>query len=66
LALDEPKETDQVFTINELKYVIDQKLMEEAKDINIDYVDTPMQQGLFLTSGNSLGGESSCGSSCSC
>jgi len=52
--------------INELKYVIDLKLMEEVKDINIDYVDTPWQQGLFLTSGKPLGSGPSCGSSCSC
>jgi Fe-S cluster assembly iron-binding protein IscA len=66
LALDEPKDTDQVFTINELRYVIDQELMEKAKDINVDYVDTPWQQGLFVTSGKPVAEGSSCGSSCSC
>jgi iron-sulfur cluster assembly protein len=69
LALDEPKDTDDVFTINDLKYVVDQELMKKASDINIDYMDTPWQQGLSVTSGNPVaekaGAGSSCGS-CSC
>jgi Fe-S cluster assembly iron-binding protein IscA len=68
LALDEPKETDQVFTINDYRYIIDQALMDKAVDINIDYVDTPSQQGLFVTSAKPVAdgaAGSSCGS-CSC
>lgn len=42
--------------------------MEKAEDINIDYVDTSWQQGLFVTSGKPVteGSGPSCGSSCSC
>lgn len=66
MALDEPKETDQVFTINDVKYIVNQELMKKSEDINIDFIDTPWQQGLFVTSGRPVVEGSSCGGSCSC
>jgi hypothetical protein len=36
LALDESKETDNVFEINGLTYLVDKSLEEQAKEIKVD------------------------------
>lgn len=37
MALDEPKDTDNVFDIDGFKYIIDKKLMKEADPIKVDF-----------------------------
>jgi iron-sulfur cluster assembly protein len=66
LALDESKENDNVYDINGIKYLIDKALAEQAKEVKVDYVDYMGRAGFSVTSGLSLGGGGSCGSSCSC
>ena len=66
LALDESKETDNVFEINGLTYLIDKSLEEQAKEIKVDFVDQWGRAGFMVTSDVSLGGGAACGSSCSC
>ena len=66
LALDESKETDNVFEINGLTYVVDKSLEEQAKGIKVDYVDQWGRSGFMVTSDVSLSGGATCGSSCSC
>ena len=66
LALDESKETDNVFEINGLTYVVDKSLEEQAKEIKVDYVDQWGRSGFMVTSDVTLGGGATCGSSCSC
>jgi len=64
MALDEPKEDDKVFEIDDLTYLVDPVLMEQASPIKIDFVDNGYQSGFTITSRLSAG--ANCGGSCSC
>ena len=65
MALDEPGKDDEVFDEKGTKFVIEKDLFNQAKPINVDFVDTPQGSGFRLTSSlSAAGGE--CGSSCSC
>ena len=64
MALDEPRDDDDVFTENGITYLINKGLYEQVKPIRVDFADTPMGSG-FHVSGNSGDSEKSCGS-CSC
>jgi Fe-S cluster assembly iron-binding protein IscA len=63
MALDEPKESDEIIKDNGITYLIEKSLYEMTKPINIDYVESAMGSGFAITSAISLG--NSCGS-CSC
>ncbi len=39
MALDEPKETDQVFDIDGFKYVVDKEFIEKVQPVKVDFVD---------------------------
>jgi len=67
LALDEPKENDQTFDNDDLKFVVDGELMTNCEEIKVDFHDAGHRSGFAITSkvpvvGASGGG---CGSSCS-
>ena len=65
MALDEPGNNDEVFEEKGTKFVIDKDIFNQAKPINVDFVETPQGLGFRLTSSlSAAGGE--CGSSCSC
>ncbi|MFO7784967.1 MAG: hypothetical protein R6V25_10080 [Desulfatiglandales bacterium] len=68
MALDEPKDDDQVFEMNELTYMINKDLFEQVKPISVDFVDTAMGSGFSIQSNLNSAADcgSSCGSSCSC
>jgi Fe-S cluster assembly iron-binding protein IscA len=66
LALDESKETDNVYDINGITYLIDKTLAEQAKEVKVDFVDHMGRSGFSVSSVMNLGGGSSCGTSCSC
>ena len=38
MALDEPKDNDEVYEIEGFKYIIDKDFMEKAKPVKIDYI----------------------------
>ncbi len=63
MALDEPKENDEVIKDNGLTYLIEKDLYEKAKPIAIDFVESEMGSGFSITS--AISRENSCGS-CSC
>jgi Fe-S cluster assembly iron-binding protein IscA len=63
MALDEPRENDEVIKDNEVTYLIEKDLFEKAKPISIDFVESERGSGFSITSAMIL--ESSCGS-CSC
>lgn len=68
MALDEPKEDDESFEFDGLRFVVEKDLMAKAGDITIDYAESGWRAGLSITSKNSLkspGGSSGCGSCCS-
>lgn len=59
MALDEPKDTDEVFKIEGFTYVVDKEFMDKAKPVKVDFID----YGFKLSS--SIEFESNCGG-CSC
>jgi Fe-S cluster assembly iron-binding protein IscA len=66
MALDEPKQDDQVFEDNGLKFVINQTLYDEIQPITVDFIETPHGSGFklssnFVPAGGSCGTCSSCG-----
>ena len=50
MALDEKKETDEVFTTGGATFLVDKTLFERAKPIHIDYVLNAMGGGYILKS----------------
>jgi len=64
MALDEPRNEDEVVDEKGTKFVIEKDLFSQAKPINIDFITTPGGAGFKLTSNLSAAG-GDCGS-CSC
>jgi len=64
MALDEPRERDEIFEKNGLTFIINKEIFELAKPIGIDFVSTQQGSGFRLNS--SLDAGSACGRSCSC
>ena len=64
MALDEPREKDEVFDDRELTYIIEKGLFETIKPIKVDYVDSYMGAGFDISSSLNMG--AMCGDSCSC
>lgn len=63
MALDETRNTDEVFDFNGYSYVVDKEFLEKAKPIKVDFLST----GFFISSSIELGGGcSSCGSDGGC
>ena len=64
MALDEPRDDDEVVRDQGITYLINKQLYEQAKPIQLDFVDRAMGSGFSIASGLSLGG--GCGGTCSC
>ncbi len=56
MALDEAKDTDEVYEIDGFKYVVDKEFLKEATPIKVDFLET----GFKVTS--SINFDSACGS----
>ena len=56
MALDEPRDTDHVYKINDVEYLVDKGFMEKAKPITVDF----MGMGFKITSGMVIEQSSSC------
>ncbi|PKN06455.1 MAG: hypothetical protein CVU72_04385 [Deltaproteobacteria bacterium HGW-Deltaproteobacteria-7] len=65
MALDEPGKEDEVFEEKGTKFIIDKDVFNQAKPINVDFIETPQGAGFKLTSALSAAG-GACGSGCSC
>lgn len=65
MALDEPKENDEIIEDNGVTFLVEKTLLEQAKPINVDFVESAMGAGFSITSNMQMG-NSECGSSCSC
>lgn len=50
MALDEPKEGDEVFEDDGLTYIVNRQLLDRVKPIRIEYIEGPGKPG-FLVSG---------------
>lgn len=57
MALDEPKDSDDLFEVKGLKFVVDKVFMEKAQKIKIDFNG----MGFGLSSGIDLGQAGNCG-----
>jgi len=66
MALDEPKEDDEVLKDNGITYLINKELLERVKPINVDFVDSPYGAGFSISSGLATAPGGGCSSSCSC
>jgi Fe-S cluster assembly iron-binding protein IscA len=64
MALDEPKDTDEVIQDSGLTFLIDKTLYEEAQPITVDFMDSAMGSGFKLSSSLAAAG-GGCGGGCS-
>jgi len=67
MALDGTKEDDKTFDEQGITFIVNSRLYEQVKPINVDYVSTPMGSGFNISSNISTGSacsSGSCGSSC--
>ncbi len=64
MALDEPKDDDEIIKNNGITYLINKELFNQAKPINVDFVESAFGSGFSISSNLSTCGPS-CGTSCS-
>ncbi len=63
LALDEPKDTDEIFERDSITFMVDKQLLAEAQPITVDFITVGSRSGFSIKSGL----KNDCGSSgCSC
>ena len=58
MALDEPKETDNVYEIDGFKYIVDKEFLEKVKPIKVDFT----VMGFKIDCGVDFGAGSACSS----
>jgi Fe-S cluster assembly iron-binding protein IscA len=65
MALDEPKDGDEVMNEKGLTFLVEKELLSRTQPIAIDFVESAMGGGFTVTS--ALSGQSGCGGgTCSC
>ena len=64
MVLDEPKETDEVFSVNGFTMLMDKELVAQTREVSIDYGMQGCGAGFRLTSEIPIAGGG--GASCSC
>ena len=65
MALDEPKDDDEIVKNDGITFLVNKDLLEKAKPINVDFTESAMGSGFSISSALSAGG-GGCSSSCSC
>jgi len=60
MALDEPQKSDMTFDDQGITFVIDKKLLKEAKPIRLDFVSAKGQTGFRFTSSLATGDGCDC------
>jgi len=63
MALNEPLENDEIIKDNGISYLIDKELLDQAKPISVDFVESAFGSGFSISSKLSTCG-ASCGTSC--
>jgi hypothetical protein len=63
MALDEPKDTDEIFNVNGFKFVMDKDFYEKAKPVKVDFLGYGFRISSSIEFGPSC---SSCGTTGSC
>jgi Fe-S cluster assembly iron-binding protein IscA len=56
MALDEQQDTDVVFKVRDITYLVEKELFDQAKPIKVDFVESFMGSGFQLTSSLPAGG----------
>jgi Fe-S cluster assembly iron-binding protein IscA len=64
MALDESRESDEIFDENGIRFIMDKKLLEEVNPVRVDYATSAMGKGFSIKA--NLKAASACGSCCSC
>ena len=64
LALDEPREKDEVFDDRGLTYIIEKEFYNSLKPVKIDFIKSSFGSGFSISSSMKTG--KSCGGTCSC
>lgn len=64
MALDEPSENDEIIKDNGVTYLIDKLLLEQAKPISVDFIETETGSGFSISSALPKG--TGCNSCTSC
>jgi Fe-S cluster assembly iron-binding protein IscA len=62
LALDEPKENDEVYNQSELTFLVENSLLETCGAINVEYIEAGPRSGFGISSTNPIGGAGGCSS----
>ncbi len=63
MALDEPKDTDNVYDIDGFKYIVNQEFLEKVKPIKIDFSEMGFKLNCAVDFSSDC---SSCGTKTSC
>ena len=64
MALDEPKDDDELLKDDGITYLINKDLFDQVKPVSVDFIDSPMGSGFSISS--NLVKSGGCGTSCSC
>lgn len=64
MALDEPKDNDEVFSESGVTFLINKDLLDSVKPISVEFIENPRGSGFSITSALSKK-DGGCGS-CSC
>jgi len=64
MALDEPKEDDEVVKEDGVTYLINKQLFDQVKPLTVDFLDSDHGSGFSIQSSLAKGG--SCGSCSTC
>ncbi len=66
MALDEPKDTDNVFDIDGYKYIVNKEFMDKVQPVKVDFLGFGFKLSCAVEFGQSGGGCSGCGTDSSC
>ena len=64
MALDEPKEDDEIMKEDGITYLMNKQLLEQAKPVTVDFVESAYGSGFSINS--SLAKGEACGSCSTC
>jgi Fe-S cluster assembly iron-binding protein IscA len=64
LALDESKETDEIFNENDITFLVEKSLLNTCGAIKVDFIDAGYRSGFSITSTNPVGGGGCSAGSC--
>ena len=64
MALDEPKDDDEIVKNNGITYLVNKQLFEQVKPVKVDFVESAYGSGFSISSSLAKGG--ACGSCSTC